>query len=38
MSIIGCGFGKANIKSHLFVLNSQLISMESSTKPKQTGP
>jgi hypothetical protein len=28
------GFGKANIKSTLFVSNVQLISMESSTKPK----
>jgi hypothetical protein len=38
MPIICFGFGKANIKSTLFVSNSQLISMESSTKPKQTGP
>jgi hypothetical protein len=34
MPILYFGFGQANIKSTLFVSNSQLISVESSTKPK----
>jgi hypothetical protein len=32
------GFGKASVKSHLFVSNLLLISMESYKKPKQTPP
>jgi hypothetical protein len=32
------GFGKASVKSHPFVSNLLLISMESCKKPKQTPP
>jgi hypothetical protein len=36
---MGCfGFGKSPLESHLFVLVSQLILMESCKKPKQTPP
>jgi hypothetical protein len=38
MSVIGCGFGKASIKSHLFVSFDLLLLLESHQKLKQRGP